>query len=99
MVSTRQGIFSTIVGTMISLLNAVIQFLTIFFVLSTFGSQFNGFIRLVSSFSMIIMTADAALGVATTILLVKPIVQNDWITANEIYSTAKKIIVREQSQG
>lgn len=90
MLSTRQGIFSTIVGTVISLLNAIIQFLTIFFVLLKFGSQFNGFVRLVTSFSMIIMTADGALGVATVILLVKPIVQNDWITANEIYSTAKK---------
>ncbi|QEH61353.1 hypothetical protein SCHIN_v1c01550 [Spiroplasma chinense] len=90
MVSTRQGIFSTIVGTIISLFNALIQFLTIYWVLEKFGSEFNGYVRLVSSFSALIATADGALGLATTILLVKPIVQNDWITANEIYSTSKK---------
>lgn len=90
MLSTRQSIFSTFIGTAISLLNAIIQFLAIFFVLLKFGSHFNGFIRLVMSFSLLIVTADGALGLATTLLLVKPIVQNDWITANEIYSTSKK---------
>lgn len=90
MVSTKQGIFSIIIGTTISLFNAIIQFLTIYWVLEKFGSQFNGFIRLVSSFSALIATAEGSLGLATTILLVKPIVQNDWITANEIYSTSKK---------
>ncbi|AHI52467.1 hypothetical protein [Spiroplasma culicicola] len=90
MLSTKQGILNTIVGTVISLFNALVQFLTMYWVLNKFGTEFNGFIKLVGSFSILIATADGALGVATTILLVRPFVQNDWITANEIYSTAKK---------
>ncbi|AGR41818.1 hypothetical protein [Spiroplasma diminutum] len=90
MLSTRQGIFSVIVGTTISTFNAIIQFLTMYWVLEKFGTEFNGFIRLVTSFSAIIATAEGALGIAASILLVKPLVNNDWISANEIYSTAKK---------
>ncbi|AGR40816.1 hypothetical protein [Spiroplasma taiwanense] len=90
MLSTRQGILSVIIGTTISLFNAIIQFLTIYWVLNAYGTEFNGYIRLVSSFSTIISVAEGSLGVAATILLVKPLVQNDWISANEIYSTAKK---------
>ncbi|AOG60072.1 hypothetical protein SHELI_v1c01170 [Spiroplasma helicoides] len=91
MLSTRQSIFSTIIGTLISLINSIIQLLTMYFVLQKFGTHFNGYVRLVSSFSMLISTAESSLGVAATILMVRPIVQNDWITANEIYSTSKKL--------
>ncbi|WP_339021095.1 hypothetical protein [Spiroplasma endosymbiont of Atherix ibis] len=90
MLSTKQGIFSVIVGTTISILNAIIQFLTMYWVLEKFGTEFNGFVRLVTSFSAIISTAEGALGIAASILLVKPLVNNDWISANEIYSTTKK---------
>ncbi|WP_338985296.1 hypothetical protein [Spiroplasma endosymbiont of Diplazon laetatorius] len=99
MVSTRQGIFSVIVGTTISTLNAIIQFLTMYWVLEKFGTEFNGFVRLVTSFSAIIATAEGALGIAASILLVKPLVNNDWISANEIYSTAKKSFKRSAVVG
>ncbi|QBQ07334.1 hypothetical protein SGLAD_v1c01350 [Spiroplasma gladiatoris] len=91
MLSTKQSIFSTIVGTFISLFNTIIQLLLIYWILEKYGTQFNGFVRIVSSFSLIISTAESSLGVATTILLVRPLVHNDWITANEIYSTSKKL--------
>ncbi|WP_342275489.1 hypothetical protein [Spiroplasma endosymbiont of Cantharis lateralis] len=99
MLSTRQGIFSVIVGTTISTLNAIIQFLTMYWVLEKFGTEFNGFVRLVTSFSAIIATAEGALGIAASILLVKPLVTNDWISANEIYSTAKKSFRRSAIVG
>ncbi|ALD66022.1 hypothetical protein [Spiroplasma cantharicola] len=99
MLSTRQGIFSVIVGTTISTLNAIIQFLTMYWVLEKFGTEFNGFVRLVTSFSAIIATAEGALGIAASILLVKPLVNNDWISANEIYSTAKKSFRRSAIVG
>ncbi|AKU79354.1 hypothetical protein [Spiroplasma turonicum] len=90
MLSTRQGIISAFIGTTISLFNAIIQFLTMYWILQKFGAEFNGFVRLVSSFSALISTSESALGIAATILLIKPIVRNDWISANEIYSTTKK---------
>lgn len=90
MISTRQGILNAIIGTSISLFNAIIQFLTIYFLLEKFGTEFNGFVKLVSSFSALLATAEGALGIATTILLVKPISTADWITANEVYSTSRK---------
>ncbi|AXK50786.1 hypothetical protein [Spiroplasma alleghenense] len=90
MVSTKYGITSTIVGTIISLFGALIQFLTLYFVLQNFGATFNGFVKIATAIGAIIGTADGALGIATTILLVKPIAQRDWITANEVFSTAKK---------
>lgn len=90
MVSTRQGIISTFIGTFISLFNAVIQLLSIYFILDKFGTEFNGYIKLVTGFSALLATADGSLGLATTILLIKPIANNDWISANEIYSTSRK---------
>ncbi|ASP27879.1 hypothetical protein SCORR_v1c01040 [Spiroplasma corruscae] len=90
MLSTRQGIISAFIGTAISLLNAIIQFLTMYWLLQKFGTEFNGFVKLVSSFSALISTSESALGIAATILMIKPLVNNDWISANEIYSTTKK---------
>ncbi|QGS51567.1 hypothetical protein [Spiroplasma tabanidicola] len=91
MLSTKQSIFSTIIGTFISLLNTIIQFLLIYWVLEKYGTQFNGFVKIVGSFSMLVSTAESSLGIATTILLVRPIAHNDWITANEVYSTSRKL--------
>ncbi|AKX33771.1 hypothetical protein SLITO_v1c01030 [Spiroplasma litorale] len=90
MLSTRQGIISAFIGTTISLFNAIVQFLTMYWILQKFGTEFNGFVRLVGSFSALISTSESALGIAAIILMVKPLVNNDWITANEIYSTTKK---------
>ncbi|WP_342268972.1 hypothetical protein [Spiroplasma endosymbiont of Aspidapion aeneum] len=89
-ISKRQGLISLFFSTITSLINAVVQFLIIYFILKKYGSAFNGFVRLTSTFSFFLSTADSALGVATTLLLVTPINKKDWITANELYSTAKK---------
>ncbi|WP_338970114.1 hypothetical protein [Spiroplasma endosymbiont of Labia minor] len=90
MISTKNGIINTFVGSAISIFGAIIQFMSIYLVLKIYGTEFNGFIRICSSFTLVIGTADGALGIATTLLLVKPISQNDWITANEIFSTSYK---------
>jgi hypothetical protein len=90
MLSTKQGIQSIVVGVSISLFNALTQFLTIYFILQRYGTEFNGFIRLISSLSSIFATADGTLGIATVLLLINPMMKGDWISANEIYSTAKK---------
>jgi len=89
MKKTKKGFVSTIVGISISLINAIIQFLLIYWVLRTYGTEFNGFIRLTSAFSIVGGTTEGALGVSTVILLIKPLANRDFITANEIYSTAK----------
>jgi len=89
MKKTKKGFVSTIVGISISLINAIIQFLLIYWVLRTYGTEFNGFIRLASAFSIVGGTTEGALGVSTVILLIKPLANRDFITANEIYSTAK----------
>jgi hypothetical protein len=90
MLSTKQGILNVVVGVSISLFNALTQFLTMYFILQRFGTEFNGFVRLVTSVSTIFATADGTLGIATVLLLIKPLMKSDWISANEIYSTAKK---------
>jgi hypothetical protein len=68
MLSTKQGIQSIVVGVSISLFNALTQFLTIYFILQRYGTEFNGFIRLISSLSSIFATADGTLGIATVLL-------------------------------
>jgi len=86
---TKKGFVSTIVGISISFMNAIIQFLLIYWILRTYGTEFNGFIRLTSALTIIGGTTEGALGVSTVILLIKPLADRDFITANEIFSTAK----------
>jgi hypothetical protein len=57
--------------------------------LRIYGNEFNGFIRLTSAFTIVGGTTEGALGISTVILLIKPLENRDFITANEIYSTAK----------
>ncbi|WP_027063597.1 hypothetical protein [Mesoplasma seiffertii] len=86
----KNGVFSALVGVLISLTNTVIQFLMIYWILNAYGTEFNGFIKITTALAVLGGTAEGAMGVSTVILLMKPIANRDYIAANEIYSTAKQ---------
>ncbi|AEM68967.1 hypothetical protein [Mycoplasma putrefaciens] len=88
--SAKYGVFSAFVGVLISLTNMLIQFLMIFWILKTFGTEINGFIRISMSLSLIAGTSEGALAIATIVMLMRPLSEGDWISANEIFSTAKR---------
>lgn len=58
--------------------------------MKAYGTEFNGFIRLSAALTTVGGTTEGALGVSTVVLLMKPLQNNDFITANEIFSTSKK---------
>ncbi|AUF83808.1 hypothetical protein CXP39_03380 [Mesoplasma syrphidae] len=86
----KNGVFSALVGVLISLTNTVIQFLMIYWILNAYGTEFNGFIKITTALAVLGGTAEGAMGISTVILLMKPIANHDYIAANEIYSTAKQ---------
>lgn len=89
-ISTRQGVLTALIGILISLFGAMIQFLMIYWILNAYGTEFNGFIRIASALALLGGTTEGALGVTTVVMLMKPMANNDWIEANEIFSTARK---------
>ncbi|ASZ09330.1 hypothetical protein CK556_03170 [Mesoplasma chauliocola] len=88
--STRSSVWSALVGVAISLTNTLIQILMIYWILSAYGTEFNGFVRISMSMAIIGGTCEGALGITTVILMAKPIMEKDWISANEIFSTSKR---------
>ncbi|AGY41676.1 putative transmembrane protein [Mesoplasma florum W37] len=88
--SARTSVWSALVGVAISLTNTIIQILMIYWILSAYGTEFNGFVRISMSIAIIGGTCEGALGITTVILMAKPIMEKDWITANESFSTAKR---------
>ncbi|ATZ21101.1 hypothetical protein [Mesoplasma coleopterae] len=88
--SARTSVWSALVGVAISLTNTIIQILMIYWILSAYGTEFNGFVRISMSVAIIGGTCEGALGITTVILMAKPIMEKDWITANESFSTAKR---------
>ncbi|EOA07382.1 Hypothetical protein, predicted transmembrane protein [Mycoplasma yeatsii 13926] len=88
--SAKYGVFSALIGVIISLTNMLIQFLMIFWILKTFGPEINGYIRISMSLSLIAGSAEGSLAIATIVMLMRPISEGDWISANEVFSTAKR---------
>ncbi|ATG97612.1 hypothetical protein [Mesoplasma lactucae] len=88
--ANRQNFTGTLIGVSISLINAIIQFMMIYWVLNAYGTEFNGFIRVSAALSTLGGSTEGALGVSTVVLMIKPLQNNDFITTNEIFSTAKK---------
>lgn len=88
--SARTSVWSALVGVVISLTNTIIQILMIYWILSAYGTEFNGFIRISMSMAIIGGTCEGALGITTVILMSKPIMEKNWISANEAFSTAKR---------
>ncbi|ATZ18255.1 hypothetical protein [Mesoplasma melaleucae] len=88
--SARTSVWSALVGVLISFTNTIIQILMIYWILSAYGTEFNGFVRISMSIAIIGGTCEGALGITTVILMSKPIMEKDWISANEAFSTAKR---------
>ncbi|AVP49445.1 hypothetical protein [Williamsoniiplasma luminosum] len=84
-----QSVMNAMVGAIMSIVGAVIQFLMIYWILKAYGSSVNGFIRISTALSLAVGSTEGALGIATVVLLMKPMANSDWITANEIISTSK----------
>ncbi|PPE04665.1 hypothetical protein EELLY_v1c03450 [Entomoplasma ellychniae] len=88
--SARSSVFSAGVGLIVTITNAFLQILMIYWILGAFGTQFNGFIRVSIALSIAGGTSEGALGITTVVLMAKPILEKDWISANEVYSTSKR---------
>ncbi|WFQ91596.1 hypothetical protein MFERI14815_00192 [Mycoplasma feriruminatoris] len=88
--SAISGVFSALVSIITSITNMIIQFLLIYWVLQSFGTEISGFVRISISLSIIGGTAEGALALSTVLMLAEPLSKKDWITVNEIYSTAKR---------
>ncbi|QVK06634.1 hypothetical protein [Mycoplasma mycoides] len=88
--SAKSGVFSALLGVVSSITNMIIQFLLIYWVLQSFGTEISGFIRISMSLSIVGGTAEGALALSTVLMLTEPLSKKDWITVNEIFSTAKR---------
>ncbi|RUO86451.1 transporter [Spiroplasma endosymbiont of Megaselia nigra] len=87
--STRRGIFSILIGAFTSLIGTCFQFTLMYLLIRSYGSQFNGFVKNSVAIVAFLGTVEGGLGATTVIFLVKPLLQKDWIKANEMVNTAK----------
>ncbi|GAA6238532.1 MAG: hypothetical protein SPLM_06490 [Spiroplasma phoeniceum] len=87
--STRRGIFSILIGAFTSLIGTCFQFTLMYLLIRSYGSQFNGFVKNSVAIVAFLGTVEGGLGAITVIFLVKPLLQKDWIKANEMVNTAK----------
>lgn len=87
--STKKGIFSILIGVSTSLIGTFFQFILMYLLIRNYGSQFNGFIKNSITIVSFLGTVEGGLGAVTVIFLLKPLIQKDWIKANEIVNIAK----------
>ncbi|WP_338954968.1 transporter [Spiroplasma endosymbiont of Polydrusus cervinus] len=87
--STRKGIFSILIGAFTSLIGTCFQFTLMYLLIRSYGSQLNGFVKNSVAIVSFLGTVEGGLGAITVIFLVKPLLQKDWIKANEMVNTAK----------
>ncbi|AGM25278.1 hypothetical protein [Spiroplasma chrysopicola] len=89
MLSTQKGIFAILIGALTSLIGTIFQFILMYLLISSYGSQFNGFVKNTIAIVAFLGSVEGALGSLTVIFLLKPLLQKDYIRANEILNTTK----------
>ncbi len=87
--STRRGIISILIGAFTSLIGTAFQFTLMYLLIRSYGSQLNGFVKNSIAIVSFLGTVEGGLGAITVIFLMKPLLQKDWIKANEMVNTAK----------
>ncbi|WP_425379592.1 transporter [Spiroplasma endosymbiont of Stenodema calcarata] len=87
--STRKGIISILIGAFTSLIGTAFQFILMYLLIRSYGSQLNGFVKNSIAIVSFLGTVEGGLGAITVIFLIKPLLQKDWIKANEMVNTAK----------
>lgn len=92
--STRRGIFNTLVGVIMTIIISIFQ-LTFIYVLSanpgnSYPTQFIGLLRVIISFLSYLSLAEGGLGLITIFSLYRPLQNGDFETVNDIVNTTRK---------
>lgn len=90
--STKRGIFNTLVGVIMTIIISIFQ-LTFIYVLSSntqYQSQFVGLLRVIVSFLSYLSLAEGGLGLITIFSLYRPLQNGDFETVNDIINTTRK---------
>lgn len=88
--STRKGVFNTLVGVIMTVIIAIFQFTFLFVINTHYEDQFVGLIRVIISFLAYLSLAEGGLGLITMFSLYRPLQNGDYDTVNDIVNTTRK---------
>lgn len=88
--TTRKGIFNTLVGVIMTIIIAVFQFAFLFVINTHYPDKFVGLIRVIVSFLAYLSLTEGGLGLITMFSLYRPLQNGDYDTVNDIVNTTRK---------
>ncbi len=94
MVKRRQNIFNTVFSLFINVLSFVIQFMLIYLLIDSYGTQFSGFVRINTTVFSFVGGTDGGIGIMTVLFLIKPLMNKDYEKSNEIIATSKNTYIK-----
>lgn len=88
--STRKGVFNTLIGVIMTIIISVFQFTFLFVINNQYEGQFVGLIRIVTSFLAYLSLTEGGLGLITMFSLYRPLQNGDYDMVNDIVNTTRK---------
>lgn len=88
--STRKGVFNTLVGVIMTIIISVFQFTFLFVINTHYEGEFVGLIRVIVSFLAYLSLAEGGLGIITMFSLYRPLQNGDYDMVNDIVNTTRK---------
>ncbi|MGL5268410.1 MAG: hypothetical protein ACRC8P_01380 [Spiroplasma sp.] len=88
--STRKGVFNTLIGVIMTIIISIFQFTFLFVINTHYEDQFVGLIRVIISFLAYLSLAEGGLGLITMFSLYRPLQNGDYDTVNDIVNTTRK---------
>lgn len=88
--TTRKGVFNTLVGVVMTIIISVFQFTFLFVINTQYEGQFVGLIRVIVSFLAYLSLTEGGLGLITMFSLYRPLQNGDYETVNDIVNTTRK---------
>lgn len=88
--TTRKGVFNTLVGVVMTIIISVFQFTFLFVINTQYQGQFVGLIRVIVSFLAYLSLTEGGLGLITMFSLYRPLQNGDYETVNDIVNTTRK---------
>lgn len=92
--TTRKGVFNTLVGVIMTIIISVFQFTFLFVINSQYEGEFVGLIRVIVSFLAYLSLTEGGLGLITMFSLYRPLQNGDYETVNDIVNTTRKTYQR-----
>ena len=88
--TVRKSFYNLIFGFLSIIIGLVFQIILMFLIIKFYGSRLNGLVKTIMSMTAFIGSTESGIGIMCSVFLFKPIMNKDWIKANQIINTAHR---------